>query len=184
MGVLKSTAVRAWGLVLSLGLAAMLGQSTFAASLSAGAPGALPLPEHDVVLEVHGRIARTNVGAAAHFDMELLHTLPPAQLRTTTAVTDGVRHFEGFLMRDLLALLGAEGVRVTASDLDDYTIDTPLVHSASSDSLVAHTMDDEILLPSDKGPLWLVYPRDQHEVLQDIRYDCRWVWQLDRLEVR
>ena len=39
-------------------------------------------------------------------------------------------------------------------------------------------------MPDDKGPFWIVYPRDQHEVLQDIRYDYRWVWQLDSLQVK
>lgn len=27
-------------------------------------------------------------------------------------------------------------------------------------------------------------PRDDHAELQDLRYDYRWVWQLDHLEIR
>ena len=52
------------------------------------------------------------------------------------------------------------------------------------DVLVATHMDGERLQPSDKGPLWIVYPRDHHQELQDIRYDYRWVWQLIRLDVQ
>jgi hypothetical protein len=45
-------------------------------------------------------------------------------------------------------------------------------------------MDGERLLPRDKGPIWIVYPRDDFPELTDIRYDYRWVWQLTRLEIR
>ncbi|MCI2394477.1 hypothetical protein [Aliiroseovarius sediminis] len=45
-------------------------------------------------------------------------------------------------------------------------------------------MDDKALERSDKGPLWIVYPRDAHKELQDIRYDYRWVWQLSELAVK
>ena len=40
------------------------------------------------------------------------------------------------------------------------------------------------LTPRDKGPVWIVYPRDNHGVLADIRYDMRWVWQLVALHVQ
>jgi hypothetical protein len=45
-------------------------------------------------------------------------------------------------------------------------------------------MDGQTLSRDDKGPLWIVYPRDDHEALQDIRYDYRWVWQLYQLDVQ
>ena len=86
-------------------------------------------------------------------------------------------------MRDLLALVGARSTTVTASALNDYVIDFAADEFERFDVLVAYEMDGEPLLPSDKGPLWIVYPRDQHAELQDIRYDYRWVWQLRRLDV-
>jgi len=45
-------------------------------------------------------------------------------------------------------------------------------------------MDGERLLPSGKGPFWIVYPRNDVRQLQDIRYDYRWVWQLHQLTVK
>lgn len=165
--------------LLALGLTAALAQGATAAS----APTALPFPEGTTVLEVGGNITASNIGEAAHFDMEMLRSLPPVELHTSTAVTDGVRHFEGFLMRDLLALVGAAGKLVSASALNDYTIEIPIDEFDRFDVVVAYAMDGKALLPSNKGPLWIVYPRDQHGELQDIRYDYRWVWQLNRLEV-
>lgn len=141
-------------------------------------------PKHAVILEVRGALSRSNVDGAAQFDMDMLKALPAAQLETTTAVTDGVRRFDGFLMRDLLAHVGAHGTTVTIRALNDYVIDIEIEEFDRFDVLVAYEMDGEPLLPSDKGPLWLVYPRDQHPQLQDIRFDYRWVWQMRWLDIQ
>lgn len=152
--------------------------------VSAGETERLSSPGGTLVLEVQGAIANTNIHGAAVFDMAMLKALPPVALETTTAVTDGVHRFEGFLVRDLLELVGANGSIVTATALNDYVIDVDIEEFYRFDVVVAYTMDGDPLLASDKGPLWIVYPRDQHGELQDIRYDYRWVWQLNRLEVR
>jgi hypothetical protein len=144
----------------------------------------LPPPAGRVVLAVHGAIANTNVDDAALFDMEMLKALPSARLETTTVVTDGVRRFDGFFMRDLLERVGAQGSTVTATALNDYVIDIDIEDFDRFEVLVAYEMDGKPLLPSDKGPLWIVYPRDQYAELQDIRYDYRWVWQLRRLDIK
>lgn len=144
----------------------------------------LPAPQGPSLLRVSGNISHTNQADAAHFDRELLAMLPRHELETSTSVTDGVKHFEGFLMRDLLEWVNAKGVRVAAIALNDYLIEIPIEDFYHYDVLVADTMDGVPLTSRDKGPLWIVYPRDAHRELQDIRYDYRWVWQLHRLEIQ
>lgn len=144
----------------------------------------LDAPQGEVLLEVHGAIARHNAPGAAHLDRAMLQALPPAQLYTHTSVTDGRHRFDGVLMRDLLTHLGAQGQTVTATALNDYVIHFDAAEFTQYDVLLAWSMDGQPLAPTDKGPLWIVYPRDQHPELQDIRYDYRWVWQLVRLDVR
>lgn len=146
--------------------------------------GMLREPAGAVLLEVTGQIERTNHADKAIFDREMLEQLPPATIETTTVVTDGVRRFDGFYMRDLLELLGAEGKIATATALNDYVIDIPTEDFERFDVIVATHMQGERLEPRDKGPLWIVYPRDHHAELQDLRYDYRWVWQFNRLEIR
>lgn len=143
----------------------------------------LPAPEGEIILTIAGQIAQTNLDASAVFDEAMLAKLPSVVLETTTVVTDGLRQFDGFLMRDLLTLVGAEGETVTATALNDYVIDIPVEDFERYDVLVATHMDGERLLARDMGPLWIVYPRDDHPELQDIRYDYRWVWQLVRLDI-
>lgn len=144
----------------------------------------LPAPEEHALLKVTGNIRHTNRNEAAHFDRDMLETLPRHELETSTSVTDGVNHFEGFLMRDLLEWVGAEGETAAALALNDYLIEISLEDFRDYDVLVADTMDGKALTPRDKGPLWIVYPRDDHLELQDIRYDYRWVWQLYQLEIQ
>lgn len=144
----------------------------------------LPGPEDTVLLRVSGEIGTTNVDGEAHFDRAMLDALPRQTLHTSTVVTDGVNRFEGFLMSDLLARVQAQGESAVATALNDYVVDIPLEDFYDFEVLVADSMDGERLTPRDKGPLWIVYPRDDHGELQDIRYDYRWVWQLESLEIR
>lgn len=133
-----------------------------------------------VVLTVTGNVAEPPV----EFTQADLEALPQHRLRTSTTVTDGAPLFEGFLMRDLFEMVGAEGESVTARALNEYSIEIPMEDFARFDVLGALSMEGEPLGPRDKGPIWIVYPRDDHRELQDIRYDTRWVWQLHELEVR
>ncbi len=142
--------------------------------------GAALAGQDDIILEVTGNITEGTV----RLDREALQKLPRASLETSTVVTDGTHRFTGFLMRDLLGKLGAEGDEVIASALNDYIVEIPMTDFTEFDVIVAYSMDGQPLHRNDKGPLWIVYPRDQHQALQDIRYDYRWVWQLSRLEVQ
>ncbi len=142
-------------------------------------------PAGEVILRVSGDIEHVNVGDEAHLDRRSLERLPERNLETHTSVTDGPQRFEGVLVRDLLEALGApRSGEVRARALNDYLIDIPIQDFHDYDVIVAHTQDGQRLTPRDKGPLWIVYPRDDHEELVDIRYDYRWVWQLERLDVR
>lgn len=144
----------------------------------------LPKPTGRPVLRVGGAVTETNVNGQAVFDRQMLSALERHELETHTSVTDGPQHFEGFLMRDLLELVGAKGEIATAHALNDYVIDIPMSDFERFDVLVAMKMNGRRLTARDKGPLWIVYPRDEVGELQDIRYDYRWVWQLDSLTVQ
>ena len=143
----------------------------------------MPPPSGDVILTINGQIKNTNGGDTAQFDADMLASLDRYTLATETSVTDGINHFEGFLLRDLLDWAEAEGEQVTATALNDYIVEIPMDDFYRYDVLAATHMDGKQLTARDKGPLWIVYPRNDHSELQDIRYDYRWVWQLNGLTV-
>ena len=151
---------------------------------AAKAQRVLPEPEGTVLLRIAGDIGLTNQGNEAHFDRKMIKALPGQVLKTGTSVTEGVNRFEGVLMRDILAKVEANGETVVATALNDYVVEIPMEDFYHYDVIAALSMDGERLLPRDKGPIWIVYPRDDFQELQDIRYDYRWVWQLMHIEVR
>lgn len=154
------------------------------ASPARGEGDPLPSPEGEALLVVEGLISRTNDGERAVFDRAMLAELPPATLETSTVVTDGVQHFEGFYMSDLMEAVEADGQTITAYALNDYVIDIPISDFQRFDVVVATHMNGTQLSRRDKGPLWIVYPRDSYDILGDLRYDYRWVWQLHRIVVK
>lgn len=134
----------------------------------------------DHILTLSGAIAEREV-ALTRAD---LLAFSQYQIVTTTSVTDGPQTFKGFLIRDLLRTFEADGDVVVARALNDYQIEIPISDLERFDVIGALSMDGEPLSPRDKGPIWIVYPRDDHPELQDIRYDTRWVWQLVSLSVQ
>lgn len=147
-------------------------------------PVALEHPHGPIILEVKGSITHTNSDASAIFDMAMLERLPITTIETTTSATDGILRFEGFLVRDLLRRLGAKGETLTATAHNQYAVNIPLSDFDKFDTIIAYKMNGKYLDPHNKGPLWIIYPRDHYVILQDIRYDYRWVWQLKALEVQ
>jgi hypothetical protein len=154
------------------------------ALLSSAHAQGLALPTGPVLLSVTGAVGNPNRGGRADFDRAMLEALPSKRLATATVWTSGVPQFEGPLARDVLALAGARGERVRAIALNDYAIEMPVQDFIDYDVILALRMDGRVLTVRDKGPVWIVYPRDRHVALQEAVRDNRWVWQLRTLQVR
>lgn len=144
----------------------------------------LPAPEGPVILTVGGNVAVTNSESGAAFDRDLLTGLGVTEITTSTPWTDGPQRFSGVLARTVLERVGAEGTMVAASALNDYTVEVPMEDFENYDVLLATDMNGEQMQVSDKGPIWIVYPRDSHPELKDRRLHDRWVWQLKTLQVQ
>lgn len=128
-------------------------------------------------------------GQETRFDEAGFAALPQSELVSHTAWTEGPHRFAGVLLRDLLAAAGLgeaglEGKALELVALNEYVVTIGAEDAFDYDSLVARTMDGAPMLRSDKGPLWLVYPRDDHRKLQDQRFDHRWAWQLKKITIR
>lgn len=168
--------MRSVGLVISL---VVLLSSWIGASLAAEP---LPTPKGPVLLTVSGNVKLTNAPGAAQFDREMLEAFQPASLTTRSAWSEGTQLFEGVSLRAILERVGAEGQIIRASALNAYEAEIPF-SDLQYEPLLAMRLDGQPLKMRDKGPLWLVYPRDAHDVLQDVIFDTRWVWQLNRLHI-
>ena len=144
----------------------------------------LPAPTGKVVLSVTGNITRTNADGAANFDMAMLEKLGRRTVATSTPWTDGTQEFSGPLIRDVLAAAGARGDTVEAVALNDYSYTISIADFLEYPVIAAGMMNGERMPVRNKGPLWIIYPRDDFEELRTSEIEYRMVWQLRELAVK
>jgi len=141
--------------------------------------GDLALATETVILTVSGEIENTNNSNVADFDYGLLEALPAFTLVTTTPWTDGDQVFDGVLLRELMAHLGATGGALRSTALNDYVIEIPEEDYAEDDVIVAYRHNGQRMPVREKGPLWVIYP----DGADNPEAERRMIWQLRRIEV-
>ena len=166
---------------MSLPLAMLVASLTVAPAL---ADTPLAKPSGRVILTISGAIDHTNADGRAEFDRKLLQQLGTTAFATSTTWTDGTPEFEGVLARDILKAVGARGTTALAVALNDYSFEIPIADFEDYPVLFALRMNGVELTARDKGPIWIVYPRDQHRELRNQMTESKWVWQLARIDVR
>ncbi|WP_445504137.1 molybdopterin-dependent oxidoreductase [Microvirga sp. G4-2] len=149
---------------------------------SASAAEPLPHPQGAVILAVTGNVTQTNAPGQAQFDKAMLEALGKASYTTSSEVSATPMTFEGVPLRAVLERVGALGKTIKATALNAYQISIPM-EDLQFEPILAMKVDGRVITARDKGPLWIAYPRDAHPVLQDAKYDSRWVWQLSRLHI-
>lgn len=143
-----------------------------------GVAGERPPPEGPVLLTVAGAVEHWNRGPtepfadaffayhgiaferALAFDLAMLEALPQRRIRTAWPGWPGAFALEGPLLADLLAAAGATGRTVTALALDGYAATLAPAEIAAWGAVLALKKDGRHLGLGDRGPLWLVYPRE------------------------
>lgn len=156
--------------------------SSLNSKLAAGEP--LPPPKGKTILSISGNISITNNNGVADFDLAMLKALGVTKIKTSTTWTEGVSIFQGVLLKDVLNRVGATGKTLTATALNDYAVSFPADDGWKWPVILAFDRDGKALSVRDKGPLWIVYPKDDYAPLQSVHYNERWIWQLKAIEIR
>jgi hypothetical protein len=156
----------------------------FLTSVPAAMAAALQQPTGPVILTVTGAIENTNEGQRAVFDNTMLEKIGLVKLHTSSTWTDGVAEFEGVLASKLLDAVGAKGATVTAIAANDYQIDLSIDELRRYPILFAMKLNGNKLQMRDKGPLWVIYPRDQFPELAGEKHNHKWIWQIKTLIVK
>ncbi|MFP4137857.1 MAG: molybdopterin-dependent oxidoreductase [Halomonas sp.] len=137
---------------------------------------ALPAPEGEVLLRVDGDIRHPNVGEAAHFDRDMLRELSPREICTRTPWHRERGRFEGPLLRDVLSAAGVESDSVEVQALNDYRARIPVDELDRYDVILAMRHNGEPLPIREFGPLFVLYPFDDHPELHTEAVRFRSVW--------
>ena len=146
--------------------------------------GELPSPKGPVVLTVSGRIANTNAGKTAEFDLAMLEALPGRTAKVNTPWAEGVNAFQGPLTRAVLETVGAAGTKLKVTALNDYSAEVPAEDFIKFDVILALKKNDAYLPVRNQGPIFVIYPFDLNPSLYNEVYFSRSVWQVKSIEVQ
>lgn len=150
----------------------------------AASAGDLAQPSGKVILSVSGNIANTNSGDKALFDRAMLEALGVDELTVETAWTDGRPTFSGIRGSKILDAVGASGSVIVARAINDYKVEIPLAEIRKYPVLFALKQDGRYMRVRDKGPIWIIYPRETYPELDTEQYKDRWIWQLESIHVK
>ena len=96
---------------------------------------------------------------------------------------DGVKKFAGPLGEALLDAVGASGTQLKVIALNDYITVIPISDFRDYDVILATKLDDAPMSVRDKGPIFVIYPFDEHPTLNNETYYGRSAWQVKSIEV-
>ncbi|MCO4053704.1 MAG: oxidoreductase [Bosea sp.] len=144
----------------------------------------LPRPTGDVILSVTGNISRTNAPMRADFDRGMLLALGEQSFTTSHSWADKPTTFTGVPVARLLDAVGAQGTKIRAGAVNSYSVELDVAELRRYPVLLAMKADGVELQLRDRGPLWIVYPRDSFRELRDESNNFKWIWQLRSLELR
>ena len=149
-----------------------------------GYGGSLASPEGKILLTVSGNIENTNSGDKAEFDITMLEALGVSSLEIETPWTKGRQIFSGVLGSLILDAVGAKGEVVVARALNNYQVKIQLSDLRQYPILFALKHNGSYMRVRDKGPIWIIYPKETYpELDKDEAYE-KWIWQLSGIHIQ
>ena len=141
------------------------------------------------ILTISGKINGATTGSGgsdegAVFDRSKLEALGMETIETKTPWYKETVKFEGVSLDKLMQSVGANGDRVVAIALNDYSVEIPMEDFAKHRVILALKRDGEYMSVRDKGPLFVVYPYDSDPELRSQKFYSRSAWQVKQLIVK
>ncbi|CUX82147.1 MAG: hypothetical protein HLUCCA05_02390 [Roseibaca calidilacus] len=149
------------------------------AVLGVVAPAWADTPTGPVILTV-----TDGAEAQAQFDLDMLDALDQRVTTTETPWYEGPQEFSGPLIADVMAQTGMDGSELNLVALNDYAAAMPWSDIVDFPVILATRLNGETMAVRDKGPLFVIYPFDEHPELKNEVYFSRSVWQVKAIEVR
>lgn len=118
------------------------------------------------------------------YSTEKLEELGLTTVETTTTWTDGVQNFDGVLLSRLAKAHGIESGVLGVAALNGYEAEIDVSEILAYPVVIATRYNGAHMSVRDKGPYWIIYPRDEYAEFQDERHNYKWVWQVRSLEFR
>lgn len=151
--------------------------------LSVGLLAAGPAGAQESLLVVHNPALGPDRGKV-HFSRDDLEALDWREITTGNQFITGDAVFRGPRVADALALIGHAGAKyarlVSAAGRHSDILISEL---QKYEAILALEMNGRALTLRDFGPIWVMYPMNDHSELEDSRFNNRLVWQLQEIEL-
>ena len=141
----------------------------------------------DAFLEVVAKgSAKDQPGKSFKFTEAAFMALANATISTSTAWTPK----SSFTGPELGVVLKAAGVLPAKTGsahmfaIDDYEFDIPLDHIPKYKPILAHTQNGKRLDIPTRGPIFLIYPRDDFPEMKTMQGQAGYVWMVCKIEIR
>jgi len=139
--------------------------------------------EGKTVLTVTGKHGITTDETPVELTLAMLEELPSTSFTSETPWTEGLVVWEGVRLSDLMEHLKSSSTSFHAVALDDYEITFEEVDFKKFPVILAYKMNGDYMTVRDLGPLWIMFPFDDHPDL-DIQINrARSIWQLKKIEL-
>lgn len=143
----------------------------------------LPTAEGSILLTITGKIRHTNQPGRAEFDQQLLESLEQHEITTHNPWFPGNNVYRGPLGRALVEAVGADkSSRMRISSLNGFIAEIPVSDFIEYDVVFALQINGQMQRVRDRGPLFTIYPFDQHPHLNTEMHYHRSVWQVKSIE--
>jgi hypothetical protein len=140
------------------------------------------LPANPIILTVTGELGCCPQGQAL-FDLQRLDALPQVEVNTQTPWTEQVDSYQGVRLSVLLNELKAQGQRIDATALNDYSMLLNLQAARKYPVILATRKNGKVMSVRDKGPIWVIYPLNDFPELRKEEHHQAMVWQLKSLNI-
>lgn len=157
----------------------LLAMAASTQAMAALCPSARAQGKADVILTVTRKSAPADL---REFSRENFEAIGLGKLVTKTPWNQTPTEFEGVFLSDFYRVIGATGRDIKLTALNDYSIILP-ASDARYNPLLATRRAGNPLQVRDKGPVFVVYPFDEHPELADETVYARCIWQVCKVEV-
>jgi hypothetical protein len=169
-----------------LGIPLLLGSALIFLSVTAKSADLPPLgkPTGKVILTISGNIQKANEGKKVVFDLAMLDSLPQGKVVTKNPWNKGTHTYEGPLVSTVMDWVGSKGTNLVMTALNDYLAQVPTTDLTQWTVILSTRIDGHPMSIREKGPIFIVYPFDEHPQLMNEVYFCRSIWQVKSIEVQ
>ena len=118
------------------------------------------------------------------FSLADLLSMEQTTIVTKNDYVDEATEFRGPSLRYILEDMDVErDATLKMVALNDFSSEVPAADAFDCDLILAVFREGEPMSVREKGPIWIIYPMDEHPELRDEIYNDRLVWQLKTILV-